>query len=73
MTADTQVLGALVGLCDRNICLSWRTKNKGVLSMNRVHSAMLVGAQIAEQHVTGTGTDDFKERSCFSSLLGLGL
>ena len=41
--------------------------------MNRVHSAMLVGAQIAEQHVTGTGTDDFKERSCFSSLLGLGL
>ena len=73
MTADTQVLGALVGLFDCNICRSWHTKNTGVPAMNRVRSVMPDGARIAEQRVTDTGTDEFEERSCFSSLLALGL
>ena len=41
--------------------------------MNRVRSVMPDGARIAEQRVTDTGTDEFEERSCFSSLLALGL
>lgn len=41
--------------------------------MDSVHSVMPDGTRIAKQHVTGTGTDEFEERSCFSSLLGPGL
>lgn len=73
MTADTQVLGALVGLFNCNICLSWHSKNTGVPAMDSVHSVMPDGTRIAKQHVMGTGTDEFEERSCFSSLLGPGL
>lgn len=73
MTTDTQVLGALVGLFDCNICLSWHTKNTGVLAMNRVRSMMPDGARIAKQQVRDTGTDEFEERRCVCSLLGLGL
>lgn len=65
MTADTQVLGALVGLFDCNICLSWHTINTGVLAINRMRSAMPDGTQIAKQNITGTGTGEFEERSCF--------
>lgn len=73
MIADTQVLRALVGLFDGNICLSWHTKSTGVLAMNRARSVTPDGVQIAKQHVTGTGTEEFEEQSCFRLLLGLEL
>lgn len=41
--------------------------------MTSVHSLMLDGARITKQHLTGTGTDEFEERSCFSPSLSLGL
>lgn len=41
--------------------------------MNCVHSVTLDGAGITKQRVMGTGMDEFEDRRCLSSMLGLGI